>query len=149
MNKKLMILIVALECVFAIFLISVFGPMVEALHAKIVVSDVYFVDEAGVRLEDESSILVDLDEKRSYHFSYEVVTEEATDRSVEILVDRDATEIEILEDEEGFGFTVRYIKKDVTSVRIVLRARDASQKEAVITLVKADGDINIGDDFLD
>ena len=149
MNKKLMILIVALECVFAIFLISVFGPMVEALHTKVVVDDVYFVDEAGVRMENESSILVDLDEKRSYHFSYEVVTEEATDRTVEIVVDRDATEIEILEDEEGFGFTVRYKKKDITSVRIVLRAKDSSQKEAVITLVKQDADVDIGDDFLD
>ena len=150
MNKKLMILVVALECVFAVFLISIFGPMIEALHAKVVVQDVYFVDEGGERIENESSILVDTSAetgKRSFHFRYRVETEEATDRTVVILHDRSPDEIEIVEDDDGFGFTVRYRNRNITSVRITIRAKDASQKEAVITLVKRDENVDIGDDF--
>ena len=148
MNKKLMVLIVALECVFAVFLISIFGPIIESLTANVAVSDIYFVDEAGERIENESSILIDLEEKRSHHLSFAVVTEEATDRTVQVLHDREADEIEILMDPDGFGFAVRYLKKDVTSVRITIRTNDATQKEAVITLIKRDSDVNIGDDFL-
>ena len=150
MNKKLMILIVALECVFSVFLISIFGPMIEALHSKIVVEDVYFVDEAGVRMENESSVFVDTSPetgKRSFHLSYAVVTEEATDRTVEIIHNRDSDEIEIVEDDEGFGFTVRYRDRSITSVRITIRAKDSSQKEAVITLIKKDTDQDLGEDF--
>lgn len=150
MNKKLIVLIVALECVFSIFLISIFGPMIEALHAKVIVKDLYFVDDAGVRMEDESSIEVDLSMKRSFHFDFEVVTEEATDRTVEILHNASDDEIEIVEDVDGLGFTVTFLStKEVTSVRIVVRARDSSQKQAALTLNKRDDDVNIGDDFFD
>lgn len=149
MNKKLIVLIVALECVFSIFLISIFGPMIEALHAKVVVQDVYFVDETGTRMEEDASVLVDLSGKRSFHFDYEVVTEEATDRTVEILHNRTDEEIEILEDVDGFGFTVTFLSSKIPSVRIVVRARDSSQKQAAITLSVKDEDVDIGDGFLD
>lgn len=149
MNKKLIVLIVALECVFSIFLISIFGPMIEALHAKVIVKDLYFVDDAGVRMEENASVLVDLEEKRSFHFDYEVVTEEATDRTVDILHNRTDDEIEIIEDVDGFGFTVIFHSKKIPSVRIVVRARDSSQKQAAITLNVKDEDVDIGDGFLD
>ena len=149
MNKKLIVLIVALECVFSIFLISIFGPMIESLHSKIVVQDVYFVDDAGVRMEEEASVLVDLSEKRSFHFDFEVVTEEATDRTVDILHNCTDDEIEILEDADGFGLTVTFLSSKIPGVRIVVRARDSGQKQAALNIVVRDDDVNIGDDFLD
>ena len=47
MSKKLTFLIVALECVFAVFLISIFGPMIESLHTVIIVDDIHFINENG------------------------------------------------------------------------------------------------------
>ena len=149
MNKKLIVLIVALECVFSIFLISIFGPMIEALHAKVIVKDVYFVDDAGVRMEEDASVIVDLSMKRSFHFDFEVVTEEATDRTVDILHNCTDDEIEIVEDVDGFGFTVTFLSTKMPSVRIVVRARDSGQKQAALTLVRRDEDVDIGDDFFD
>lgn len=149
MNKKLIILIVALECVFSIFLISVFGPMIEALHSKVIVKDVYFVDEDGVRIENDTSFVVDLDVSRSFHFDFEVMAEDATERTVDILHNGKDNEIEIEEDVDGFGFTVHFLSKNIPSVTIIIRATDSSQKSAAITLVKRDSDVNIGDEFFD
>lgn len=147
MNKKLIVLIVALECVFSIFLISIFGPMIEALHAKIIVKDLYFVDEAGERMLNAETVTVNLDESRSFHFDFEVVTEEATDRTVEIIHNRTDEEILLEEDVDGFGFTVHFLSKNISSVTIIVRANDSSQKSASITLSKSGSNINIGDDF--
>ncbi|MBO7292739.1 MAG: hypothetical protein J6V07_02255 [Clostridia bacterium] len=147
MNKKLIVLIVALECVFSIFLISIFGPMIEAIHSKVIVKDLYFVDEAGERMLNAETITVNLDESRSFHFDFEVVTEEATDRTVEIIHNRTDEEILLEEDVDGFGFTVHFLSKNISSVTIIVRANDSSQKSASITLSKSGSNINIGDDF--
>ena len=147
MNKKLIVLIVALECVFSIFLISVFGPMIEAMHSHVVVEDVYFVDEAGNRMEDEETIEINLDTAIEFHYDFEVVTTEATDRSVDIVHSLTDDDILIETDADGFGFTVIFMTRKVTSVRITVRATDGSQKSASITLVKRDGDQDLGDDF--
>lgn len=149
MNKKLIILIVALECVFSVFLISLFGPMIETLHSKVIVKDLYFVDEAGERIDSGATFEVNLDEKLSFHYDFEVVTEEATDRTVDILHNRTDTEIEIEEDLDGFGFHVHFLSKSVKSVTVTVRAKDSSQKSATITLIKRDADVDIGDDFFD
>ena len=147
MNKKLIVLIVALECVFSVFLISIFGPMIEAIHSKVIVKDLYFVNDAGERMTEGETVTVNLDESRSYHFDFEVVTEEATDRTVMILHNRTEDEIEIEEDVDGFGFTVHFLSKNVSGVTIIVRANDSSQKSASITLSKGGSNINIGDDF--
>ena len=147
MNKKLTILIVALECVFAVFLVSIFGPMIDSLHSKVVVRDIYFVDSNGVRMEDNSSLVVDLDQSRSFHYDFEILPDDATDKRVEIIHNRTNGEIEIEKDSDGLGFTVIFLSKNVSSVRITVRAKDSSQKQATITLVKKLGDVDLGDDF--
>ena len=147
MNKKLTILIVALECVFAVFLISIFGPMVESLHAKKLVEDVYFVDESSERIEDDAVIYVDLDISRSFHYSFVVGPEDATDKTVKVLHNRTDDEIEIELDAGGMGFTVHFLTKNISGVEITLRANDQSQRQATINLSKRLADVNIGDDF--
>lgn len=144
MNKKLIILIVALECVFSIFLISVFGPMVESLHTKVVVKDVYFVNDAGERMEEGATVTVDLDKSRSYHLDFVVESEDATERTVDILCNQEGA-VEITPDADGFGFEILFIDKSIPSVTIVIRATDSSQKSASITLSKASSDTDIDD----
>ena len=148
MNKKLIVLIVALECIFAVFLVSIFGPMIEALHSKVIVTEIYFVDEQGDRIEDDTDVFVDLNERRSYHYSFVVKPDDATDKSVSIISsEKDPNKIEIEPDSSGKGFTVHFLSKSVTSVTITVRAKDTSQKETKITINKRLTDINIGDDF--
>ena len=147
MNKKLTILIVALECVFAVFLVSIFGPMIESLHSKIQVDEIYFVDENGQRVDDNSSVFVDLQVSRSFHYDFVVQPQNATDRSVSVIHSCTNDEIEIEMDADGTGFTVHFLSKNVTSVKITVRAKDTSQKQAVITINKRLTDIDIGDDF--
>ena len=147
MNKKITVLIVALECVFAVFLISVFGPMVEALHSKVIVNDIYFVDSEGERMEDGASVFVDLQTSRSFHYDFVVTPDNATDKSVKVIHNRADTEIEIEMDSDGTGFTVHFLSKNVTSVKVTVRASDSSQKQAQITINKRLTDIDIGDDF--
>ena len=147
MNKKLTILIVAIECVFAVFLVSIFGPMVESLHAKVVVKNIYILDEQGQRLEPNANLTVDLDVSRSFRFGIEVQTDEATDKRVSVTHNLSDSEIEIEQDVDGFGFTVHFLKKSISSVKIFVTARDSSQKQTILTLNKKPSDINIGDDF--
>ena len=147
MNKKLTILIVALECVFAVFLVSIFGPMIESLHSKIQVDEIYFVDENGQRVDDNSSVFVDLQASRSFHYDFVVQPQNATDRSVSVIHSCTNDEIEIEMDADGTGFTVHFLSKNVTSVKITVRAKDTSQKQAVITINKRLTDIDIGDDY--
>ena len=80
MNKKLIVLIVALECVLAVFLISFFGPMIASLHESIPVSAIYLLDENGERLlpkedEDMPSVAISLPGVIDYHFGLEVLEE--------------------------------------------------------------------------
>ena len=147
MNKKLIILIVALECVFSIFLISLFGPMVESLHAKKLVEDIYFLGDSGERLEDDVLLYVDLDVSRSFHYDFVVGPDDATDKTAKIIHNRTDDEIEIELDSDGTGFTVHFLTKNISGVEITLRANDQSQRQVTINLSKRLADVNIGDDF--
>ena len=145
MNKKLTFLIVTLECIFAVFLISVFGPMVESLHKVVIVNDLYFIDENGEALEDGASVFVDLQVSRSFHFDFVVSPDDATNKKIKIMHDKTDEEIEIEEDADGTGFTIHFLSKNISSVKITIRASDSSQKQATIILNKVIGDVDIDD----
>ena len=145
MNKKLTFLIVTLECVFAVFLISIFGPMVESFHAVVVVDNIYFVDENGEAMENNSSVFVDLQVSRSFHYDFEITPDNATNKTVKIIHDKTNEEIEIEPDADGTGFTVHFLSKNISSVKITVRASDSSQKQATIILNKVINDVDIDD----
>ena len=86
MNKKLIVLIVALECVFSVFLISIFGPMIES-HSKILVEDIYLIDENREQLktpegEEMPTVKIDVPNDYDYEFRVGVKSDDATDKSV-------------------------------------------------------------------
>ncbi len=152
MNKKLIILIVALECVFSVFLVSLFGPMIEALHTKILVTDVYLIDEQGERLvpEEEKSIpsvAISLPGDLDYHFALEVLETDATDKSVTVTTNRPAEEIEIRMDKNGRGFTVTFLNPMLKSVTVTATANDGSAKTASVYIEKEGGNHDIDDIF--
>ena len=149
MNKKLIILIVALECVFSVFLISIFGPMIESLHSKVLVSDLYLLDENRERLvaaEDEEipSVTIGIPHDFDYEFRVVVETEEATDRTYTVTHNRTDEEIEITTTKNGFRVT---FLADVANVTVTVKANDGSLKTAKVLITKAGGNTDLGDDF--
>ena len=146
MSKKLTFLIVALECVFAVFLISIFGPMIESLHTVIIVDDIHFINENGEAIENESSVFVDLQVSRSFHYDFVLSPSNATNKSVKIIHNKTDEEIEIEADADGTGFTVHFLSKNISSVKITVRANDSSQKQATIIINKKMTNVEI-DDF--
>ena len=152
MNKKLIVLIVALECVFAVFLISFFGPMIASLHEDIPVSAIYLVDEKGDRLlpkegEDMPSVNISLPGDLDYHFALEVLEHDATDKSVTITVDRTEDEIEVRMDKNGRGFTVTFLNPMLKNVTVTVTANDGSSQTAHVYIEKEGGSHDAGDIF--
>ena len=52
MNKKVVFLVVLLECILAVFIVSVFGHAIEDDRKQILCRDIYFVNELGEKYED-------------------------------------------------------------------------------------------------
>lgn len=143
MNKKLIVLIVALECVFSIFLISIFGPMLEMLHTPASVTEIHVLDAEGNRLERGAVIELD-SEVRSYELTWEVLPDNAENPTVAITAFVD--DVEITEDTEnppiritmnGDGESARITfrsKKPARPVRIMLTSTDGSAISTYISL---------------
>ena len=56
MNKKVVFLVVLLECILAIFIVSIFGHAIEDSRRQILCQDIYFVDANGEKIEDGEMI---------------------------------------------------------------------------------------------
>ncbi len=143
MNKKLIILIVALECVFSVFLISIFGPMIEA-HHKIGVQEIQILDAAGHELESGSTVELESD-ARSYTLSWQVIPENATEADVTITVfsgteelDEENDIVKITPENGGTGARITFRKRK--PVRIILYATDGSGVSASVMLTFAVSD---------
>lgn len=152
MNKKLIILIVALECVFSVFLVSLFGPMIEALHAKVLVTEIHLVDEAGERLVPEEgkslpSVTISLPSDLDYYFTLEILETDATDKSVTVTTNRPVDEVEIRMDKNGRGFTVTFLNPTLKNVTVTVTANDGSAKSASVYIEKEGGNHDIDDIF--
>ena len=134
MNKKLIVLIVALECVFSVFLISIFGPMLEMLHTPAAVTEIHVLDEKGNRLERGAVIELDRD-ARSYELTWEVVPNNAEnpDLAITAFVDDE----EITEDTENPAVRIS-INGDGKSARITFRQKKPA-RPVRITLTSTDG----------
>ena len=142
MNKKLIVLIVALECIFSVFLISFFGPMIASLHEDVPVSEIHLIDEDGNRLvapegEETPSVSISLPGDLDYYFVLEVLTEDATDKSVTVTTDNENVTVRM--DRNGRGFTVTFEDPTLKSVNVTVVANDGSGKTAHVYIQKAGG----------
>lgn len=148
MNKKLIVLIVALECVFSVFLISIFGPMIES-HSKILVEDIYLIDENREQLktpegEEMPTVKIDVPNDYDYEFRVGVKSDDATDKSYTVTHNRAEGDIEITMTSKGFRVT---FLSEVTNVTVTVKAKDGSQKTANVLITRTGGNTDIGDDF--
>ena len=147
MNKKLIVLIVALECVFSIFLISIFGPMLEMLHTPADVAAIHILDENGNRLE-RGTVIELKNDARSYDIAWEVLPSDAENPEVKITVFVDDEEIaeddadpavRVTKYEDSARITFR-TKKPARPVRIMISSTDGSAVTAYIEFTFAIND---------
>ena len=131
MNKKIVFLVVVLECILAIFLVSFFGHAIEDDRRQILCQDLYFVDKDGVEIEDGTMIEYKLtDSNISYQLYWVMETSEASNKEVAFETDNPLVTV------NADGLVTFYEETDVV---ITIRALDGSGKTDSITLVPKRG----------
>ena len=81
MNKKVMILIVIVECILAILLIAVLGKAVESYNYEVGAQEIYFKTAAGERLENGEALQLERTD-RGYQLYYEILPTNTSDKTV-------------------------------------------------------------------
>ncbi|MBR4943656.1 MAG: Ig-like domain-containing protein [Clostridia bacterium] len=131
MNKKVVFLVVLLECILAVFLVSFFGGMIEDSHAQILCKDVYFTTESGERIEEELVEYQISDSNRSYKLYWKLEAKDVTQKEVTFISSKPE---KVFVDESGL---VTFI--EITDVTITICVTDGSGKTDSITLVPKRG----------
>lgn len=133
MNKKVVFLVVLLECILAIFIVSIFGHAIEDSRRQILCQDIYFVDANGEKIEDGEMIEYELVGSDINYQLYWVMETDKTSNK-EVIFESSNTLVKV--NSEGL---VMFIEE--VPVVITIRATDGSGKSDSITLVPKSGDI--------
>ena len=140
MNKKVIFLVVILECILAIFVVSILGIAIEDARAEKLCTDIYFVDENGEKIPDGVIIEYELEKGSiNYQLHWVLVAEDTTQKEIEFVSNNPFVTV----DSTG---RVTFLKDDA-SAEITIMAKDGSMKTDTIILVpKLKGGGNI--DFM-
>ena len=131
MNKKIVFLVVLLECVLAIFIVSVFGHAIEDSRRQILCQDLYFVTESGEKIEDGEMVEYKLtDSNISYQLYWVMETGETSNK--EVVFESSDPMVKV----NNLGL-VTFLEE--TDVIITIRAIDGSGRTDSITLVPKRG----------
>ena len=133
MNKKVVFLVVLLECILAIFIVSIFGHAIEDSRRQILCQDIYFVDANGEKIEDGEMIEYELVGSDINYQLYWVMETDKTSNK-EVVFESSNTLVKV--NSEGL---VMFIEE--VPVVITVRAVDGSGKSDSVTLVPKSGDV--------
>ena len=133
MNKKVVFLVVLLECILAIFIVSIFGHAIEDSRRQILCQDIYFVDANGEKIEDGEMIEYELlGSDINYQLYWVMETDKTSNK--EVIFESSNTLVKV--NSEGL---VMFIEE--VPVVITVRAVDGSGKSDSVTLVPKSGDV--------
>lgn len=133
MNKKVVVLIVFLECILAVLLVSFFGKVIEETRRDVLCQEIYFVDEDGMKIEDDMPILIQFDDTTPiirYKLQWKIVAVNTTDKTVNVEIDGDGVGYD-----PGREELVIYTDGFESPVDITVRVMDGSEKTDTITLI--------------
>ena len=137
MNKKVVFLVVILECILAVFIVSIFGIAIEDARSKILCSDLYFVyaegEYKGQKIEDGVMIEVN---PTDANMSYQLVWVMETDKTSNKEVYFSSSKPDKVTVNPDTGLVTFLVKTDVV---ITIEAKDGSGKMDSITLVPKRG----------
>ncbi len=127
MNKKIVIIVVLVECIFAVLLISFFGQAIYNNNNTVECAEIYFTYENGDKIEDDKVIEVELtDTNLSYQLHVSIYPQNATNKKLSFTSSRD----EVVVDSKGL--VTFYSEVGVT---ITVKTLDGSNKMDTIILV--------------
>ena len=136
MNKKVVFLVVLLECILAIFIVSIFGHAIEDTRRQILCQDIYFVTESGEKIEDGEMIEYTIsDANMTYQLYWVMETSETSNKEVVFESDNDL----VIVSADGL---VTFLDDGQDAV-ITIKAIDGSGKMDSITLVPIRGGGNV------
>ena len=156
MNKKVMILIVVIECVLSILLIAVIGKAIESYYKEVEAQEIYFTTAEGEILLpgmlykekegttetiDSDRIIIEVARPdRGYQLHWLIIAEETSDRSVIFNARAQDKNVEVTVDENGFVHfeddvvvTITISTKNGRTATVLLTPRQGSQG-GVVTL---------------
>ena len=125
MNKKIVFLVVLLECILAVFIVSFFGHAIEDANKQILCKDIYFTYENGEKIEEDMIEFKLTDSNRTYKLYWKIEAEDTTLQEVEFESSEEMVKV------NKYG-EVTFLE-DI-SVVITIRAKDGSGKWDKITL---------------
>lgn len=83
MNKKIVVIVVIVECILAVLMVSLLGVAIENAHKETKCTDVYFTNADYEKLRDDYSITVDTSHGNiDYQLYWVVSPDNTTDKSV-------------------------------------------------------------------
>ena len=133
MSKKIVLIVVLIECILAVLLISLFGQAIYSSSPKLV-NEVYFTYENGEKIADDQHLEVFLtDTKRDYQLFWVVDPENAHNTKVEFT---SSDPNSVIVDASG-RVTFR---RTVLSVTITVSTLDGGNKRDVIILTVNEAD---------
>lgn len=133
MSKKIVLIVVLIECILAVLLISLFGQAIYSSTPKLV-DEVYFTYENGEKIADDTHLEVFLtDTKRDYQLFWKVDPENAQNPNV---VFSSSNPGSVVVDASG-RVTFR---RTVLSVTITVSTLDGGNKNDVIILTVNEAD---------
>jgi hypothetical protein len=127
MNKKIVVIVVIVECVLAILMVSLLGAAIENAHKAVKCTEIYFVDKDGNKLGNDAVIYVELKStQRGYQLEYVIEPDNTADKTVQF---------ESSEPDKVSVTSTGYVDfyEDV-QVTITVTAMDGSSRWASITL---------------
>ena len=115
-------------------IVSFFGKVIEETRRDVLCKDIYFVDESGVKIEDDVPIIIELDSLKPtrYKLQWVIVAKNVTDKTVQIEFSDDGASY------IGYdrGREELVISPDLKKpIEITVRAMDGSEKTDTITLI--------------
>ena len=127
MNKKVVFLVVLLECILAVFIVSFFGHAIVDPNKQVLCQDLYFVDANSEKIADGETIQLTLtDTNRSYQLYWVMETDKTSNKEVVFESSNPLVKVNAL------GLVT--FLDDVSAV-ITVKAIDGSGKMDSITLI--------------
>ena len=135
MNKKVVVLIVFLECILAVLLVSFLGKVIEETRRDVLCQEIYFIDEDGMKIEDDVPIIIEFNDQTPiirYKLQWKIVLESTTNKTVNVEIEGDCVRYD-----PGEMELVIYTVDFNAPVEVTVRVMDGSEKTDTITLLPA------------
>ena len=158
MNKKIVILIVIVECILAILVIGVIGKAIETYFNDVHAEEIYFTTADGevltqgmkyiekenkVEAIESERIVIEVNRwDRGYQLHWLVLSEKTTDKSVTFIAKSQNPDIEVSVNETGFVYF-----EGETNATIIISTTNGKTATVLLTTGQGEqsGDVDLGD----